>query len=158
MFVKQRRTQSWSSYLPGKKYIYPKGKIVKSLNHYVLSQWICFWVCIYALWIGFLSQILCTNRRIEIWQVRMFVKQRRTHRWSSCLPGINLFIPQQKSSNLHIIMFEVSENVSEYVFMHSAVACVHKCFTREGHLKSAKNVCLWNSVENTAEAVTCSLH
>jgi len=33
MFVKQRRTHSWSSYLPGKKYIYPKGKIVKSLHH-----------------------------------------------------------------------------------------------------------------------------
>ena len=55
-------------------------------------------------------------------------------------------------------MFEVSENVSKYVFMHTAAACVHKCFTREGHLKSAKNDCLSNSVENTGEAVTCSLH
>jgi len=54
-------------------------------------------------------------------------------------------------------MFEVSENVSEYVFMHTAVAYVHKCFTWEGHLKSAKNDCLSNSVEHTAEAVTCSL-
>jgi len=33
MFVKQRRKNGWSSYLPGKKYIYPKGKIVKSLHH-----------------------------------------------------------------------------------------------------------------------------
>ena len=33
MFVKQRQTHSWSSYLLGKKYIYPKGKIVKSLHH-----------------------------------------------------------------------------------------------------------------------------
>jgi len=88
----------------------------------------------------------------------MFVKQRRTHGWSSYSPGKNIFIPQQKSSNLYIIMFEVSENVSEYVFMHTAVACVHKCFTREGHLKSAKNKCVSNCVENTAEAVTCSLH
>jgi len=39
--------------------------------------------------------------------------------------------------------------------MHSALACAHKCFTLTGHLKSAKNECLWNSVENTAEAVTC---
>ena len=55
-------------------------------------------------------------------------------------------------------MFEVSENVSDYAFMHTAATCVHKCFTLEGHLKSAKNECLSNSVENTAEAVTCSLH
>ena len=158
MFVKQRRTHSWNIYLSGKKYIYPKGKIVKSLHHYVLSQWKRFWVYFYALCIGLRSQMLYPNRRIEIWQVRMFVKQRRTQCWSSYLPGKNIFVPQQISSNLHIIMFEVSENVSECVFMHSAVACVHKCFTRESHLKSAKNDCLSKSVENTAEAVTCSLH
>ena len=45
-------------------------------------------------------------------------------------------------------MFEVSENVSEYVFMHTAVACVHKCFTRDGHTKSAKKDCLSNIAEN----------
>jgi len=39
--------------------------------------------------------------------------------------------------------------------MHSAVACVHKCLTPTGHLKSAKNECLWSNAENTAEAVTC---
>jgi len=39
--------------------------------------------------------------------------------------------------------------------MHSALACVHKCFTLTGHLKSAKSECLWRSVDNTAEAVTC---
>jgi len=27
--------------------------------------------------------------------------------------------------------------------MHSALACVHKCFTLTGHLKSAKNEYLW---------------
>ena len=102
--------------------------------------------------------MLYPNRRIEICHVRMFVKQRRAHGWSSYLPGKNIFIPQQKSSYLYIIMFEVSENVSEYVFMHTAVAYVRKCFTREGHLKSAKNDCLSNSVEHTGEAVTCSLH
>ena len=82
MFVKQRRTHSWSSCLPGKKYIYPEGKIVKSLHNYVLSQWKSFWVYIYALCIGLRSQMLYPKRRIEIWQVRMFVKQRRTHSWS----------------------------------------------------------------------------
>ena len=105
MFVKQRRTQSWSSYFPEKKYIYPQGKNVKSLHHYVLSQWKCFWVYIYALCIGMHSQMLYPNRRIEIWQVRMFVKQRRTHGWSSYFPGKNIFILKEKSSNLYIIMF-----------------------------------------------------
>ena len=47
--------------------------------------------------------MLYPNRRIEIWQVRMFVKQCRTHGWSSYFPGKNIFIPQQKSSNLYII-------------------------------------------------------
>ena len=55
-------------------------------------------------------------------------------------------------------MFEVSENVSDYVFMHTAVACIHKRFILTGNLKSAKNECLSNSVENTAESVTSSLH
>jgi len=39
--------------------------------------------------------------------------------------------------------------------MHSALACVYKCFALTGRLKSAKNECLWSSVENTAEAFTC---
>jgi len=39
--------------------------------------------------------------------------------------------------------------------MHSALACVNKCFTKTGHFKSAKNECLWSSVEKTAEAFTC---
>jgi len=40
-------------------------------------------------------------------------------------------------------MFYVSENVYEFVFMHTAVACVHKCFTLTGGLKSDKCECLW---------------
>jgi len=87
------------------KYIYPKAKIVKSLHHYVLSQWKRFWVCIYAHCNNMRSQMLYPNRRFEIWQVRMFVKQCQTHGWSSCLPGKNIFILKQKSSNLYIIMF-----------------------------------------------------
>jgi len=39
--------------------------------------------------------------------------------------------------------------------MNFASACLHKCFTLTGHLKSAKSECLWSSVENTADAVTC---
>ena len=72
--------------------------------------------------------------------------------------GKNIFILKEKSSNLYIIMLEVSENVSEYIFIHSALVWVHKCFTLTGGLKSGKCECLSNSFENTAEAVTCSLH
>ena len=75
MFVKQRQTHSWSSYLPGKKYIYPKGKIVKALHHYVLSQWKRFWVCIYAHCSNNRSQMLYTRASFEICEERMFVKQ-----------------------------------------------------------------------------------
>ena len=39
--------------------------------------------------------------------------------------------------------------------MHSALVCVHKCFTLTGGLKSGKCECLWSSAEYTAEAVTC---
>jgi len=39
--------------------------------------------------------------------------------------------------------------------MHSALTCVHKCFTQRGHVKSAKSACLWSSVEHMAEALTC---
>jgi len=114
-----------------------------------------FWVIICALCIGMRSQMLYTNGSFEICQDRMFAKQRRRHGWSSYLPGKNIFVPKQKSSNLYIVMFEVGENVSEYVFMHSALVCVHKCFTLTGGLKSAKCECLWSSAEHTAEAVTC---
>ena len=85
MFVKQRRTQSWSSYLPGKTYIYPTAKIVKSLHHYVRSQWKRFWLCIYAHCSNMRSQMLYTRGSFEICQERMFVKQRRKHRWNSYL-------------------------------------------------------------------------
>jgi len=53
-------------------------------------------VIIYALCIGMRSQMLYTNRSFEICQVRMFVKQRRTHGRSSYLPGKNIFILKQK--------------------------------------------------------------
>jgi len=107
---------------------------------------------------GMRSEKIYTNGSFEICQVRMFAKQRRTNGWNSYLPGKNIFVTKKKSLNVYIIMFEVSENVSEYAFMHTAAACVHKCFTLTGHRKSAKNDCLSNSVENTAEAVICSLH
>ena len=155
MFVKQRRTHSWSSYLPEKKYIYPQGKIVKSLHHYVLSQWKRFWVYIYALCIGLRSQMLYPNRRIEIWQVRLFVKQRRKHGWSSYLPGKSIFIPQQKSSNLYIIYVVCQwKRFWLCIYAHCSNMRSQMLYTR-GSFEISKNECLSNSVENTGEAVTC---
>jgi len=75
MFVKQRQTHGWSSYLPGKNIFILKQKIIKSLHHYVLNQWKRLWVCIYAHCSSMRSQMLYPNRRFEIWQVRMFVRQ-----------------------------------------------------------------------------------
>jgi len=39
--------------------------------------------------------------------------------------------------------------------MHSALACIHKCFKLMGHLKSVKSKCLWSSVEHMGKAVAC---
>jgi len=71
--------------LAGEKYICPLAKIVKSLHHYVRSQWKRFWVYIYAHCSSMRSQMLYTRGSFEICQERMFVKQRRKHRWSSYL-------------------------------------------------------------------------
>ena len=114
MFVKQRRTHSWSSYLPGKNIF--KAKIVKSLHHFVLSQWKRFWVYIYEHCSSMCSQMLYPNRRFEIWQVWMFVKQRRTHGWSTYLLSKKIFMLKQKSSNLYIIGFN---SVRKFLIVYS---------------------------------------
>jgi len=38
--------------------------------------------------------------------------------------------------------------------MYAALACVHKCFTLKGHLKSANKEWFWSSAEHIAQAVT----
>ena len=122
--------------LAGEKYIYPKEKIVKSPHHYVLSQGKRFWVIIYALCSSMRSQMLYPNRRFEIWQVRMFVRQ--------ILAGEKYIYPKAKIvKSLHHYVLR-QWNVSEYVFMYTAVAFVHKCFTLTGGLKSDKCECLWS--------------
>ena len=87
----------------GKNYIYPKGKIVKSLHHYVLSQWKRFWVYIYALC------LVCFHKCFTL--TGGLKSGKRECLWSSAehtaeavtCQGRNIFIPQQKSSNLCII-------------------------------------------------------
>jgi len=37
--------------------------------------------------------------------------------------------------------------------MYTALACVHKCFTLMGHLKSSKSECFRSSAEHTTQAV-----
>jgi len=46
-----------------------------------------------------------TNGSLEICQERMFVKQRRTHGWSTYLLSKIIFMLKQKSSNRHMIYF-----------------------------------------------------
>ena len=70
------------------KYIYPKAKIVKSLHHYVLSQWKRFWICIYVHCSSMRSQMSYPDRQFEIWQVRMFVKQRPLPSANVCEAGL----------------------------------------------------------------------
>jgi len=83
MFVKQRQTHSWSTYLLSKKIFVLK---YKSSNLYM----ICFnsvkkSLIIYVLCIGMRSQMLYTNGSFEICKERMFVKQHRTHGWGTYL-------------------------------------------------------------------------
>ena len=85
MFVKQRRTHSWRSYLPGKNIFIPQQKSSKVCNIYVLCQWKRFWLCIYAHCSNMRSQMLYTRGSCEIYQEQMFVKQRRKHSRSSYL-------------------------------------------------------------------------
>jgi len=54
---------------------------------------------------GMLSQILYTNGSFEICQERMFVRQRRTHHWSTYVLSKKIFMLKHKSSNLYMIGF-----------------------------------------------------
>ena len=104
MFVKQRRKDSWSIYLRPKKIFMLKQK---SLNLYMIcfNSVKSFWVIIYTLCINKRSQMLCTNGSFEICQERMFVKQCRTHGWSTYLLSKIVFMFKQKSSNIYMIGF-----------------------------------------------------
>jgi len=51
------------------------------------------------------ATMLYTNGSFEICQERMLVKQRRKQGWSSYLLSKNIFMLNQKSSNLHMIGF-----------------------------------------------------
>ena len=59
---------------------------------------------------GMRPEILYTNGSFEISQERMFVKQRRTYDWSTCLLSKKTFMLKQKSSNLSIIGFNSVRN------------------------------------------------
>jgi len=57
------------------------------------------------------SQMLYTNGSFEICQEWMFVKQHRTHGWSTYLLSKKIFMLKQKSSHLYMIG-------SEWLFIH----------------------------------------
>ena len=101
MFVKQRRTHSWRSYLPGKNIFIPQQKSSKVCNIYVLCQWKRFWLCIYAHCSNMRSQMLYTRGSFEICQERLFVKQRRKHSWSSYL--LVALTELRKNMIMHIV-------------------------------------------------------
>ena len=65
---------------------------------------------------GMRSQMLYTNGSFEICQERMFVKQGRTHGWSTYLLSKKIFMLKQKSSNLYMIGFK--ENFWVIVYPH----------------------------------------
>ena len=65
---------------------------------------------------GIHSQMLYTNGSFEICQELMFVKQRRTHGWSTYLLSKKIFMLKQKSSNLYMICFNsVKKFLSNYL-------------------------------------------
>jgi len=109
--------------LAGEKYIYPKTKIVKSLHHYVLSQWKRFWVCIYAHCSSMRSQMLYTKGSFEICQERMFVKQRRKHSWSSYL--LVALTELRKNIITHIVPWKNTQNFIFAWKIHTKF-CLHK--------------------------------
>ena len=148
MFVKQPNRQL-------QQLLAVENKILQQIKPLTLYMMFKLTLIFHPHHTGMRSEKIFTNGSFEICQERMFVKQRRKNGWSIYLLRTKIFILKQKYSNLYIIMFEVSENVSEYVCMHTAVACIHKCFTLTGGLKSDKCECLWSSAKHTAEAVVC---
>jgi len=84
---------------------------------------------------GMRSQMLYTSGSFEICQEQMFVKQRRTHGWSTYLLLKKIFMLKQKSSNLYIIGFN-----SVKKFLSNSLCTLHwHAFTNALH----KRV-IWN--------------
>ena len=119
MFVKQRRTHGWSSYLPGKNIFIPQQKSSNLYIIYVLCQWKRFWLCVYAHWSNMRSQMLYTRGSFEICQERLFVKQRRKHSWSSYLlvaltelrKNVLTYIVQRKNTQSVILAWKIHKEI-----------------------------------------------
>ena len=170
MFVKQRRTHGWSSYLPGKKYISPTAKIVKSLHNYVRSQWKRFWFCIYAHCSNMRSQMLYTRGSFEICQERMFVKQRRKHRWSSYLlvaltelrkNVITYIVPRNNTQNF-IFAWQIHKKLGLHKKTRQKFTCTwpeHSAFVSSWTLKCNASAVVVVSVKtlNITEHVVITL-
>jgi len=129
MFLKQRQTHSWSCYLPGKKYIYPKGKIVKSLHHYVLSQWKRFWVYIYALCIGLRSKYFTLTGGLKSGKCEcLWSSAEHTAEAVTCQGKIYL----SHSKNRQIFTSLCSKSVKTFLIMHLCTLQQH-AFTNALH-------------------------
>jgi len=128
----------------------------RSLNYcFFANQRVLFFAMPFLPYKGFaLTGHLKTAKCECLWssahcQVRMFVKQ-PNRRLQQLLAVENKTILQQLKPSSLYMMFQLT-----LIFIHITLACVQKCFTLTGHLKSAKNKCLWSSIEKTAEACTC---
>ena len=79
---------------------------------------------------GVHSQMLYTNGSFEICQELMFVKQRRTHGWSTYLLSKKIFMLKPKLSNLYKICFNsVKKFLSNYLctlHWHAFTNALHK--------------------------------
>jgi len=91
----------------------------------------------------------CLRRRANC-QVRMFVKQ--PNRWLQQLLAVENktnFAAAKTVNSLHDVPTDT--NFLSTSQWHAFTNALHK----RGHLKSAKNECLWSSIEKTAKAFTC---
>ena len=96
---------------------------------------------------GMRSQMLYPDGSFEIFQERMFVKQRRTHGWRTYLLLKNIFMLKQKSSSLYMICFN-----SVKKFLSNYLCTLHwHAFTNALHKRGV----IWNLPLHTPEALTC---
>jgi len=107
MFVKQRALPS-ANVFEAAEQMAPAVTCCWKQNNFAAAKTVNFYIMFHLTLIfyphhtGMRSQMLYTNRSFEICQERMFVKQRRTHGWSTYLLSKKILMLKQKSSNLYM--------------------------------------------------------
>ena len=99
------------------------------------------------------SALVCVHkcythiRRIEIWQVRMLVKQRRTHGWSSYLPG-KIYLSHSKNRQISTSL--CSKSVKTFLSMYLCTLQQH-AFTNALHERVIWNLPRTNVCETASK-------